>query len=93
MSEISISVIETELARIGADSGSVGVWNSIGVSDEQAGWLSLGASEPRRDFYWYGRSEEMLERLRSIGTGAGPDAVRREFYVDLPPLGASAAHP
>jgi hypothetical protein len=70
-----------ELDRIGAGEGA-GPLDSIGVNDEHEGWASLGASEHRDDFYWYGRAEEILARLSSLASGVGPDAVRHEFRAD-----------
>lgn len=77
--------IEDELERIGAGE-SAGPVDSIGVNDEDEGWASLGATELRHDFYWYGRAEAILERLRSLRTGGGPPAVREEFraHPDAP---------
>jgi hypothetical protein len=78
-----LRAIEAELERIGAGLSSGP--ESIGVNDERGGWASLGATELRRDLYWYGRAEQILNRLEGLETGAGPDAVRREFHTELPP--------
>jgi hypothetical protein len=80
-----LRAIEIELNRIGAGPSTVGERDSIWFSDEAEGWASLGASEQRADFYWYGRAQEIVARLRRVHTDAGPDAVRFEFRVDFPP--------
>jgi hypothetical protein len=77
--------IAAELERVGADPDSAGEHDSIAVNDERDGWASLGASEQRRDLYWYGRCEVILERLQRLPDGGGPEAVRREFHTDVPP--------
>lgn len=84
MSDDLLIAIEAELDRIGAGSAGAGEVDSIGVNDESDGWASLGASEVRRDLYWYGTVQEILDRLTRLPSGAGPDAVRAEFHVDLP---------
>jgi hypothetical protein len=81
MSEDLLDEIETELDRIGAGD-TAGPVDSIGVNDEDEGWASLGATEVRHDFYWYGRAAEILERLKSLAAGGGPSAVRHEFRAD-----------
>jgi hypothetical protein len=83
MSELLVRAIQAELERIGAGQHGADT-DSIGVNDEEEGWASLGATESRRDFYWYGKSEEILERLRSLDSGGGPEAVREEFRTELP---------
>jgi hypothetical protein len=85
MDDDLLNAIEAELERIGAGSAQAGEADSIGVNDESDGWASLGASEIRRDLYWYGTVQEILDRLTRLPTGAGADAVRAEFHVDLPP--------
>jgi hypothetical protein len=72
------------LNRIAADANSAGPHDSIGVNDEGEGWISLGASSARRDFYWYGRAEEVLRRLHAIAAGEGPSAVRHAFRSEHP---------
>jgi hypothetical protein len=90
MSEDMLQAIVRELDRIGALPVQVDEADSIGVNDEGDGWASLGASEARRDLYWYGRVEEILDRLGRLPSGGGPDLVRAEFRVELPPrLGGS----
>ena len=84
MSDLVLQAIELELERIGAGE-TAGPVDSIGVNDEQEGWASLGASEARHDFYWYGRAEEILERLQSLAPGGGPAAVREEFRAETLP--------
>jgi hypothetical protein len=79
----SLDAIEAELERIGTGPRTTEP-GSIGVNDERDGWASLGASQARRDFYWYGRVEEILDRLRVLETGSGPGAVRAEFHIELP---------
>jgi hypothetical protein len=74
-----------ELDRIGAGPDVVSERDSIGINDEEDGWASLGASEARADFYWYGDVEEILKRLRRVPAGSGPEGIRSEFRVDLPP--------
>jgi hypothetical protein len=69
-----------ELERIGALAGPA--QDSIGVNDEGDGWASLGATEARHDFYWYGRSREILARLRGLASESGPEAVRKEFHTE-----------
>jgi hypothetical protein len=78
-----LAAIEAELERIGA--GETATLDSIGVNDEHEGWASLGATERRHDFYWYGRADEILERLQRLESGGGPAAVREEFHTELPP--------
>jgi len=75
----ALADIEAELERLRAGVDGAGEEDSIGVNDEQDGWASLGASDSRRDLYWYGRDEEILARLRELPSGCGPGAVRREF--------------
>ena len=79
-----IAAIDAELRRIGADPDTAGPADSIGVNDEQAGWASLGASEQRHDFYWYGKAGEILDRLQSIDDRSGPVAVRLAFHREIP---------
>jgi hypothetical protein len=79
-----LAEICAELDRIGASVAQAGEADSIGVNDEGEGWASLGASEVRRDLYWYGRQEVILQRLGGLPSGAGPQAVRDEFHVELP---------
>jgi hypothetical protein len=81
---MSLDAIRTELSRLAATAADVGEADSIAASDEGAGWASLGASEARRDLYWYGRAEELLERLRRLPDAAGPDAVREAFRSLFP---------
>lgn len=78
--------IEAELSRIAAGPREVGEEDSIAVNDETDGWASLGASPARHDFYWYGRAETILERLRRLATDSGPTAVREEFRSLFPGL-------
>jgi hypothetical protein len=80
----SLASIEDELDRIGASEQRAGELDSIGVNDESDGWASLGASERRHDFYWYGRTETILARLRTLATDSGPAAVRGEFRSRFP---------
>lgn len=84
MTDELLRAIEQELQRIGAGPEQAGEDESIGVNDERDGWASLGASEARRDLYWYGRVEVILDRLGRLPSGAGPEAVRDEFHVELP---------
>jgi hypothetical protein len=84
MAEDLLHAIVRELERIGATSAQAGEEDSIGVNDERDGWASLGASEARRDLYWYGKVDVILERLARVASGAGPEAVRAEFHVELP---------
>jgi hypothetical protein len=79
-----LPAIQRELARLAATSDDVGEADSIGVNGEAEGWASLGASEVRRDLYWYGRASELLTRLRRLPDGAGPDAVREAFRSPYP---------
>jgi hypothetical protein len=79
-----LAAIIIELHRIQADVAPSPA-HTIGVSDELGGWISLGASEKLANFYWYGRSDEALSRLRRLPGSAGPEAIRLEFSVDLPP--------
>jgi hypothetical protein len=79
-----LPAIATELQRIGAGPDQAGEVDAIGVNDEDDGWASLGASDTRRDLYWYWTAEEILERLARVPSGGGPEAVRAEFRVDLP---------
>jgi hypothetical protein len=81
MADDVLDAIESELERIGAGEPADPV-DSIGVNDEDEGWASLGATEERHDFYWYGRAEEILARLRRLVSGGGPSAVREEFRAD-----------
>ena len=78
-----LAAIEFELERIGATPTSVGVRDSIGVNDEQDGWASLGASELRHDFYWYGQTDVILERLRELPNGGGPVSIRLAFRTEM----------
>jgi hypothetical protein len=73
--------IEAELQRLRASTHCAGD-ASIGVSDERDGWASLGATPLRGDFYWYGRADEILRRLRALPDAAGPEAVRSAFDSD-----------
>jgi hypothetical protein len=84
MSDEWLEAIGAELERIGASPNRVGERDSIAANDERDGWASLGASEERRDLYWYGRCELILERLRRLPTDGGPAAVRQEFHTDVP---------
>jgi hypothetical protein len=79
-----LAEIAAQLQRIGAGPDQAGETESIGVNDEGDGWASLGASEQRRDLYWYGPQVVLLQRLARLASGAGPDAVRAEFRVELP---------
>jgi hypothetical protein len=83
-SEALLQAIVVELERIGASPWQAGERDSIGVNDERDGWASLGASEERRDLYWYGRAELILERLAALPTDAGAAAIRQEFDTDVP---------
>jgi hypothetical protein len=76
-----VELVERELDRLDAAGEQAGA-ASIGVNDETERWVSLGATPERGDFYWYGRADELLERLRALPDGAGPEAVRREFRSD-----------
>ena len=87
MVEDTLALIEAELSRIGADAAEAGEVDSIAVNDERDGWASLGASPERRDFYWYGRAETILARLRTLTEGGGPSAVREEFHSRFPGVG------
>jgi hypothetical protein len=87
----ALADIEAELERLRAGVEGAGEEDSIGVNDEQDGWASLGASDRRRDLYWYGRDEEVLARLRKLPSGCGPDTVRREFRSRYPDLGGQGA--
>jgi hypothetical protein len=84
-----IAAIDAELRRIGADADTAGLQDSIGVNDERAGWASLGASEQRHDFYWYGKAGEILDRLQSIDDRSGPGAVRLTFHREITDFEAS----
>jgi hypothetical protein len=84
MNDDLLEEITAELDRIGADPGSAGERDSIAVNDERDGWASLGASEQRRDLYWYGRCEVILERLQRLPDDSGPEAIRGEFHTDVP---------
>jgi hypothetical protein len=84
MAEDLLRAIVLELERIGATPAQAGEEDSIGVNDERDGWASLGASEARRDLYWYGKVDVILERLARVPSGSGPEAVRAEFHVELP---------
>jgi hypothetical protein len=83
-----IAAIDAELRRIGADPETTGLRDSIGVNDEQAGWASLGCSEQRHDFYWYGKTGEILDRLQSLDDRSGPIAVRLAFHREIPEFDA-----
>jgi hypothetical protein len=87
MSDAVLEAIEAELERIGAGEAA-GEVDSIGVNDEDEGWASLGATEVRHDFYWYGLAEEILERLQTLAAGGGAAAVREEFRLDPEAPGA-----
>jgi hypothetical protein len=84
VTESILDAIALELARLRATTADVGEAESIGVNDEQDGWSSLGSSESRRDFYWYGRAEVLLERLGRLPEAAGPHAIREEFRSHFP---------
>jgi hypothetical protein len=79
-----LELIRFELRRIAADVEGAGELDSIGVNDESGGWASLGASPGRHDFYWYGRQEVMLGRLRQLASGSGHLAVREGFRSRYP---------
>ena len=84
MAEDLLRAIVLEPERIGATPAQAREEDSIGVNDERDGWASLGASEARRDLYWYGKVDVILERLARVPSGSGPEAVRAEFHVELP---------
>ena len=79
-----LAAIEFELERIGATPRIVGMRDSIGANDEEDGWASLGTSELRHDFYWYGQTHVILERLRELPDGGGPAAIRLAFRSEMP---------
>ena len=85
MNDELLAGIERELERLAATPDAAGEDDSIGVNDEGGGWASLGDSELRGEFYWYGRQEQILARLSRLPDGAGPEAVRLEFVIELPP--------
>jgi hypothetical protein len=76
-----VAVVEQELERFRATVEYAGS-ASIGVNDESDGWISLGATPARGDFYWYGRATELVRRLQALPDGAGADAVRLAFRSD-----------
>jgi hypothetical protein len=80
----ALTEVATELERLHVTEDDVSERESIGVNDELDGWCSLGSSEIAHDFYWYGRLEELIERLREMQDGAGPAAVREEFRSYYP---------
>jgi hypothetical protein len=79
-----LAAIEAELERLHDTPEHVAEDESFGVNDEHDGWTSLGASEHRHDLYWYGKAEELLERLRRLPDAGGPAAVREEFRSRFP---------
>jgi hypothetical protein len=84
MNPALFEAIEGELARLRVRPADVAEIDSIGVNDETEGWSSLGSSEARHDLYWYGKADELLERLRRLPDGCGPEAVRAEFRSHFP---------
>ena len=84
MSHAVFDAIELELARLRVTPAEAGEADSLGVNDEAEGWSSLGSSESRHDLYWYGKAEELLERLRKLPDACGHEAVRAEFRSHFP---------
>jgi hypothetical protein len=82
MTNDAVFDIARELVRICADADTTAEEDSIGVNDEGDGWASLGASPRRADFYWYGRADALLDSLRAVPAGAGPDTIRARFTSD-----------
>jgi hypothetical protein len=94
--EAVLQTIETELERVAVGPEDVGEELSIWVNDEEDGWASLGASEQRADFYWYGLAEEILGRLRGLPSGSGPEALKTTFRTNLPAavqIASATQHP
>ncbi len=60
--------VRAELQRVGADG-----WRVENLSD---GYARLESPAGLR---WQGRAREILDRLRTLADGAGPDAVANAF--------------
>jgi len=57
----------------------VGPTDAIGVGDGGNGRAEPHGSVKRPAFDWYGDAAEILERLRDLPDGGGPEAIRSEF--------------
>jgi hypothetical protein len=75
----TVEAIRSEIFRLRADEGSVGPTEAIYVHDRDNGNAVLQASARGRDLDWFGSAEEILERLRGLPEGGGPEAIRSEF--------------
>jgi hypothetical protein len=74
-----IAEIRDELFRLKARSLDVGPIDAIGFRDDGNGRATLHGSVKRLPFDWYGDVAEILERLRGLPDGSGPEAIRSEF--------------
>jgi hypothetical protein len=69
----TIEEIRSEIFRLRADEGSVGLVDAIYVRDRKHGNAVLQGSTRGRAFDWFGSAEDILERLRGLPDAGGPD--------------------
>ena len=81
MTEDVIEAIKREFERIGATRLQVGDAAAIGVFDDGRGKARLVGSPVTAPFNWFGEADEILERLKGLPDGSGPEAIRSEFAV------------
>lgn len=74
-----MAAIKEELFRLRARPEDVGAIDGITVSDRGDGNPALQGSAKRSDFFFVGAAAEILERLRGLPDGGGPEAIRSEF--------------
>ena len=73
--------IRRELGRIRATHLDVGGADAIGVRDMGEGYVHLTGAPggPREYLVGCGEATAVLERLKGLPTGSGPEAIRSEF--------------
>jgi hypothetical protein len=78
-----LTALNDELMRIEArekvHDHRLGHGDRLDYEDSGAGNVTLSGSSDGSDFHWSGPAKELLERLRKVPSGGGPEAIRSEF--------------
>jgi hypothetical protein len=81
----AIEAIRRELKRLGATSpADVPPIDEIRVEDKGDGYALLkGSSRRKPDFHWFGKAEEIHERLAGLPDNGGPEVIVSEFHSGI----------